>query len=312
MIIHLLRSPEVDPELFENVFEIVNKYRDPMKFTSWDSKISFKADEISTEVFDKGKFKKKRDNISEMSELMSANLMYETSLEWRPNYPYSIEMVSWASIFNKCDHFRKTENIPDADRVILLTDFSNDQNWFSAWDPSCSNNSFIHTSQWEYFVPSDPRFPIAYEIMVSSLQTLLFKDYPSAQKYFHKKPRGCVNDFCKDKNDIILKLRTADICANCQQLLNSRELDPRISTQVFRTLDDIRSQMLFRERFKTTHQPSRIEIKGRTKRIFFSDLGNAELKLNPLESIVYHLFLEHPEGLRFSEVSDHKEWLTHL
>jgi hypothetical protein len=45
------------------------------------------------------------------------------------------------------------------------------------------------------------------------------------------------------------------------------------------------------------------------KRIYFTDLSDVELKLTPLERLVYLLFLEHTDGLHLSEVSDHREWI---
>lgn len=70
--------------------------------------------------------------------------------------------------------------------------------------------------------------------------------------------------------------------------------------------------MTFRGRSKLFHQPSRIEIKGYTKKIFFTDLGNLELRLNPKEKALYLLFLNHPEGIHLNELQDHKEELKQL
>lgn len=311
MKIHLLRSPELDAELFENVFEIVDKYSNPMKFLVHDSPSAFTEKEIIKEDFQKKKFKKK-EVVLQMRAAESDMEMYQSLSEWRPEYPEKIEKVNWEAIFERCDAFRREKDLSTTERVFLLTDYSNDKNWFSAWDPKRRENAFIHSAQWEYFVPCDARFPIAYEIMVIALQSLMFSTYAEAKLFFHEKPRGCVNDFCKDKNDIALKLRTADICTNCQTLLNDRAIDPLMSRQIFQTLDDIRANMLFRERIKTTMRPSRMEIRGKDKKIFFSDLRETELKLGPLEKIVYLLFLEHPEGLHFTEISDHKDRLTEL
>jgi hypothetical protein len=311
MNIHLLRSPELDPELFEHVFEIVEAGAGPMKFFMHDSPAPFSKNEISEEDFEKKRFRKK-DVLLEMRAPEIDLAMYYSLNESRPQYPEKIEIVSWKAIFDRCNAFREEQDIAATDRVFLLTNYSNDKNWFSAWDPAKRENAFVHGAQWEFFVPCDARFPIAYEIMVTTLQSLMFSNYSEAKNSFHKKPRGCVNDFCKDKYDIALKLRTADICGHCQAIFQQNVFDPLISRQVFQTLDDIRANMLFRERHKTTLMPSRMEIRGRDKKIFFTDMANAELKLGPLEKAVYLLFLEHPEGLHFTEVSDHKERLTDL
>jgi hypothetical protein len=306
MNIHLVRSTEVDKDLFDNVFEIVGKYQGLLNFLEGESETHFKSDEIERKRFNKGKFRRQEGLIMEYE----AQALYSSTMrDWPPQYPDYVNIVSWNSIFEKCNHFRTAKNIHKDELVFLLTDFSNDKNWFSGWDLSGIKNSFVHSGQWEYFLPCDPRFPIAYEVMVTVLQGMLFRDFNDALNQVHKKPRGCINDFCEDKKEVTLKLRTADICTDCQQLLKEKNIDMRIIDQVFSTLDNIRAQMLFRERYKTTLHPSRIEIRGVMKKIYFTDLGDTELKLTPLERTVYLLFLRHSEGLRLSEISNHREWI---
>jgi hypothetical protein len=64
--------------------------------------------------------------------------------------------------------------------------------------------------------------------------------------------------------------------------------------------------MTLRGRSKLFQQPSRME-KGTLKKYFLSDLGNLELDLNPKEKALYLLFLNHREGIRLTEIQDHKE-----
>jgi hypothetical protein len=92
-------------------------------------------------------------------------------------------------------------------------------------------------------------------------------------------------------------------------LLHDRGVDPRITDQVLNTLESLRKQMLFRERYKTTRLPSRLEVRGPMRRIFLTDFGDAELKLTPLERTIYLLFLQHPGGIRLSELIDYRPWI---
>jgi hypothetical protein len=69
-----------------------------------------------------------------------------------------------------------------------------------------------------------------------------------------------------DKTQIILKMRTADICENCNTLIN-RDVPPLHIRQIFEILDCTLYD--FRGRSKLFQQPSRMEIKGYTKNIFF-------------------------------------------
>jgi hypothetical protein len=306
MKIHLLRSSEVDENLFEKVLEIVERFSGSLEFIPSVSDIKFTEDKIKRKKFKKDQFER-QDEIAVYKR--SAIFIDNEMAQWPPEYPAQVESIDWETIFSKINQYRSEKNIDQDEALLLLTDFANDKNWFSAWDPSGAKNAFVHTAQWEFFLPCDQRFPISYQVMVTLLQGMLFKNQAEAKKYLHKDPKGCVNDFCKDKTQITLKLRTADICTDCQRLLYEKKIDPRIIDQVLRTLDAIRSQMLFRERYKTTLQPSRLEIHGPMKRIYFTDLSDVELKLTPLERLVYLLFLEHTDGLHLSEVSDHREWI---
>lgn len=68
---------------------------------------------------------------------------------------------------------------------------------------------FIHASEWENYIYSEPQFPIAYEIVANVLQSLLFaKLGEDIFKYVHQEQICCMNDMCSWKPDITFKLRT--------------------------------------------------------------------------------------------------------
>jgi hypothetical protein len=202
------------------------------------------------------------------------------------------------------------KNIPDTDHVFLLTDYANEYNWFSAADPSGGLNYFVNTGEWEFFLPSDRKFPIAYEVMTNIIRVMMFGTNESVLEHAHATSRGCINDLCANKKEVIYKMRTGDLCEYCHKVLHAKNIDPLILSQFFKTIDDIRSQMLFRERFKLTMQPSRVEIRGMEKKIFLTDLGNSELKLAPLERTLYLLFVKHENGLHLNEIHEHAGWIS--
>ena len=47
-------------------------------------------------------------------------------------------------------------------------------------------------------------------------------------------------------------------------------------------------------------------------RIYLSDYGNREIKLDHLSKAVYFLFLRHPKGIRFKELSDYHDELLDI
>ena len=117
-------------------------------------------------------------------------------------------------------------------------------------------------------------------------------------------------DFCEKKNDISIKLRTADICPDCLNLMKARNVDRTLINQTIRIMDGIRAFNTFRQRYDVNQLPSRIEIQGHLRRIFLKDMGGLQLDLNPKERAIYLLFLNHPEGIRLAELDAHREELT--
>lgn len=68
---------------------------------------------------------------------------------------------------------------------------------------------------------------------------------------------------------------------------------------------------LFKAHLQSTTKISRLYVDAEY-RIFLTDYGNREIKLPPLAKIVYLLFLNHPEGLKFKHLSDYRHELLHL
>ena len=56
---------------------------------------------------------------------------------------------------------------------------------------------------------------------------------------------------------------------------------------------------------KDLKQPSRLEITQNTYQFLLSDYGNIELKMPAQSKALYVLFLRHPEGIFFKDISDH-------
>lgn len=304
MNIHLLRSPELKEETYRNVLHLLQQFRGPMNFIECEEEIlQFTEDDDEVEwknkiAFETSKAIEINHNLSEKSYL---------GLE----FPYREKVKTWNQLFAECDTYRRVKKISDDDIVVLLTDVSNDMNWFGSVSPSMKNY-FIQTSNWEYFFGTsiDIRFPIAYEVIIWVMRYFMFASNQDILENIHKEPIGCIMDFCQDKPQIILKMRTADVCESCMNTFIDRDIPKLHTRQFFDILDGIREAMTFRGRSKLFHQPSRIEIKGYTKKIFFTELGNLELRLNPKEKTVYFLFLNHPEGIHLNELIDHKEELN--
>lgn len=303
MKIHLVQSPELNHETYTNVLQLLQQYRGPLQFVSSDSENGF-SEEYSEETLWRD-----QDTFEHKKIVLRSDYMEPT--QSKISFPFKEKTKSWRQLFKECDNYRRLKNIPDNEIVVLLTDIGNEKNWFGSVSPSMKN-FFIQTSNWEHFFGNgiDIRFPIAYEVIIWVMRYYMFPNNDAVLKSIHKNPIGCIMDFCQDKSQIILKMRTADVCNHCMNHFVERDVSVLYSQQFFDILDGIRKSMTFRGRSVLLHKPSAIEIKGRTKKVFFTDLGGLELRLNPKEKALFLLFLKYTDGLILNELQDYKEELT--
>ena len=306
MNIHLLRSSELNEETYRNVLHLLQQFRGPLHFLECEEEVLiYNPDGKEREWENENDFNK-------LEEVVFHSINFE-KMEKRMFFPHKEVVKTWEQLFEECDKYRHKKRIDGNDIVVLLTDVGNKPNWFGAVSPSMKNY-FVQTSNWEHFFGSgiDILFPIAYEVIIWVMRYFMFPTNEAIMANIHKKPLGCIMDFCQDKSQIILKMRTADVCESCMDKFIDRDVPKLLTRQFFEILDGIRETMTFRGRSKLFHQPSRIEIKGYTKKIFFTDLGGLELRLNPKEKALYLLFLNHAEGIYLNELQDHQKELKQL
>ncbi len=297
MNVHLIRSSELSVETFANVLNLLKSFRGPIEYHSGESEATL--NELLTRTWETEKdFQRKMPfpqfSISEKRSFFS--------------FPREENYQNWQYFFEKCYEAREDWFIPSTDHVFLLTDLANERNWFGAMGPS-GRDYFIHTADWGHYFGSqvDIRFPIAYEISMWIVRHLMFSDTENYVQHVHQDTRGCGNDFCRNKKDIILKMRTADLCSDCMEIVEKRKISPLLLSQLFDTMDGIRNNLSFRERGKVIQQPSKLELRGYQQRIFFTDFGDLELRLNPKEKTIYLFYLRHPEGVPLVLLQDYRD-----
>jgi hypothetical protein len=300
MKVHLIRSKGFEIEDFNNVLNLLKATKGPIEFVPSEPIVLPEIDQ-SINFEDLESFEKK--GIPEL------NMSYSMSMEKRV-FPMETPAFTWEQLFRICKDFRSENNIPDSDHVILLTEHANDMNWFGSIDASMKNY-FIHTSDWDHYFQDniDVRFPITYEIIVWLLRSMMFKNQLDILNNVHSISQGCVMDFCQDKKEITIKMRTADVCPSCTELITNRDIRKNYLKQLFDTMESIRKNLLFRQRSVLLNEPSRMEIRGYTKNIFLSDFGDLQINLTPKEKTLFLLFLNHPEGINMSYLIDHQEEL---
>lgn len=310
MNVHLLRSPELNKETYLNVLYLLQQFNGPIRFIACEDDVIEFDNETEIRTWNNKKdFEKAQ--IIPLNNIASQN----KSLIKLPDviFPYKEKKKTWDQLFSECDKYRNSKSLPQDDFVVLLTDIGNDINWFGGVSESMKNY-FVQTSNWGHFFgySIDIRFPIAYEVIIWVMRFYMFSDRESIWEGVHKIAIGCIMDFCEDKSQIILKMRTADVCDSCMNKIMERDIPTLYSRQFFEIIEGIRHSMTFRGRSELLQQPSRLEIRGYLNKIFFTDLGGLELRLNPKEKAIYLLFLNHPDGIQISHLTDYEKELTTL
>jgi len=186
------------------------------------------------------------------------------------------------------------------------TEKHNINNFFSIYDGD--RNLFVQTSGWDAFTFANPKFPIAYEIVGNVMDCLMNIPLELPSLWIHQKPLGCMNDYCENKNDVILKLRTGDICQSCLSKIKKEGIDDGVVNQVIRIFEAIRTQHLFKQGFIGNMRPLPVFIDDSGK----LSINNREIRLNPIESTLFIFFLMNSKGISLNDLSLHKVKLLNI
>ncbi len=336
MLVHLIRTKGVSDELYFGCHEFLNHFVGPYSFVLSDQpkELTIK-DEIRIVKPEDPSYDRK-EMVSYSKSLMREHRSIQERKSWRdlfrinnkyrkskdiietnesvsedsmindaPPLSYEPPIFSETPYVEELTNYYFSENT-DSYIVILLTEHANHENWFVGYDPNLKGNYFIHTDGWDHFTSGDPRYPICYHIASTLLKHAMFDNPTEMGNYMHYESKGCIMDFCQNKSEVMLKLRTADVCPDCQKIIRDKHIPHMQLRYTFEMMEDIRRQLLFKERYDLLRQPTPMHIKGRTQKIFLPDFGMLHINLSPTERAVYLLFLNHPEGIRLAEMGDYK------
>ena len=220
--------------------------------------------------------------------------------------------LSFSQLYDICENYRKKHNIDKNDHVFLLSGANNYQNWFSNMDHE-RNNYFVQVTEWELFFGTEIEvsFLLCYQVMAWLLKRNMFSSEKEVMGAVHHKPIGCMMDFCEEKKDITLKIRTADLCPKCLNIIKSKDVPLNFLNQVFSLWEEIRKNIAFRERAEFLNRMGRMIINPSKKTLFFPDYGDIVVKLQPKEMAFYQLFISEPNGINLNSLRDHANTLKH-
>jgi hypothetical protein len=303
MTIHLIKSAELSTEVFTAVYDLL---------TAVDGTISIKCDPESVIDFEQEeifrRFYEDEEAFSKMTEPPSYGLI---SSDARISFPAYVKTASWSTFFSKCETYRTCNSIPENEMVLMLTEVGNKYNWFATLDKSNPNNGFVHTADWDMFLSCPKQFPIAYEVIALLLHRFSFDAQKPITEQAHARAIGCVSDLCMEKKDIILKMRTADVCGDCMTKLKER-MPMQDIIHALGIMDSLRLKMLYAQNFKQHVELSEVYIDPRNNKIYLPGFSNIEIKLRPLEKTLYFLFIRYPNGLFLSDLPNHRDELTDI
>jgi len=314
--VHLLKSEEADNGAYHEILQQLQSFSGPLEFVSTIDEPVFEDDEgTSFETY----LKDIRDTSFPLpDDILRQEISYSIkvrSLSQEAYYeesPSKLTRLKWEDIFDRCKSFRLKNDISEFEFVILLTDKGNEFNWFAAPDPKGGRNGFVQTSGLGFYLPGFSRASIVYLITTHLLRYHMFSDIREMSEGVHQKSVGCMNDFCGNKNELILKIRTADLCSDCVKLMEEKQIDPLLVAQAFEIMEATRSEILFRDRYSLLKKPSRMSISGPNFKIQFPDLANLELKLDKIEKTMYLFFIGKPAGVKLNKLDEYREELIEL
>ncbi len=289
--IHLIRTPELPIDLLSGVGELLSSFPGPMQFKIHDYHFNPVQFPFLIHYRDDFEFKKT---------IKAKKRAFDSSL----GHP-----LSWKELFSLCDFFRKTFSISNDDFIILITMRRNGLNWFSHVTPE--KNAFVHSGDWEHFTNVNVVYPVAYEVIENVLQCLMKIDPEISLDGVHMEAVGCMNDFCQQKQEIILKLQTANICDKCIAIMQQEKIPDTSILQALDIFEGIRKQFIYRSHSTLKYGPKRIEVSA-VGRLLIPELGNLELSFPTASKTLYLFFLLLEEGAKRSELSNHKDRLLKI
>jgi hypothetical protein len=216
------------------------------------------------------------------------------------------------AIFEVIAEIRKRADLAPDTVIVLLSRTRHAGNWFSIGQ---GNSHYMHADDWNLFTATSFRLPVTFLLASNIIMRGMYDTLKEMSYRMHDEARGCIMDLCMDKQDISLKMRTADACPECMARIRSRiklgHLDPNVVIDCFRVMDRVRRDLMFRRRWRLDPEPGRLKISGYGQQV---DLPGRRVSMSPIQRALYQFFLLHPEGVRLVDLRDahHVDTLARL
>jgi hypothetical protein len=240
------------------------------------------------------------------------------NLIFKKNYSahFDKNISNYNDMFLECNRFRTEKSISENDYVFLLIGEENNLHYVSGSDETLKN-IFIKTNGWcnifQYEI--NDNYPVLYEITAWLLRSNIFKNLQEIEENTHQHPKGCLMDFCEQKTDKILKMRTGDICEDCLDVINKSQIDVLLLGSIFNALDNIQKNLLCRASNKLKNKVDTININFKDSTPIIKIVNSGKyINLSPISKAIYLLVFNKRNGLFTNDLQDDKikQYLKYL
>ncbi len=212
-----------------------------------------------------------------------------------------IKSLTFDELFGLCSTYRTIREVQEEAFVVLLTSIKNSKNWFSAFN---GRDIFIYGEEWEYYTKRDSKYGIAYQVIENIFQSLIDLNINDVdnEPNIHIPSIGCINDMCMDKIDVMLKLRTADICDSCLDRAVEKQINPFVLEHIRNSLEHIREALIASNRIRSKIKPLKVYIDPKRN----VKIGDRDIHIIPLQRVLFIFFLKNLQDIKTSYVSDYE------
>jgi hypothetical protein len=230
---------------------------------------------------------------------------------------YGLEL-SWEEAFRVMREERNQNELEPGDALFMLTDVQNEANFFAFGEGAGTGpgNHCIMVDGWDQFAVKGFVHPTLHIIASNLIQGMLHRSMDEWMNAAHQQSRGCISDFCQNKTDILLRLRTADLCDACVHHFNAAIENGRITAPFFhqcmQLVELARTELCFHKRMQVAPFVSPLEVRGDRQQIWLTGLDR-ELKIaGATPRCLYLLYLKHPEGIPYERLDEHIDELIEI
>ena len=193
------------------------------------------------------------------------------------------------------------KKINDDDFVILISSIKNSKNWFSAFR---KKNIFIHGDEWDLISDVDSMFGIAYQCIENIFQSLIELNIENTElePSIHQTSIGCINDLCKNKPEILMKLQSATICPSCYERSVSKGINDNVMTHIISIMEEIRKEFVISKKFSEQASLEKVKVDEKGS----ITIGGKVIEMEVLPRVMYIGFLNNIDGFPSNKKCENK------